>query len=155
MLSLRRQFLGPLAVAVVAELLLTLAKPLETIRIDSRVTAFGLAGIGMLGADLTALIGVAMATALTARSPNHASVSTISRVLILPWLLCGAVAVLTSLWFAVRASDGPGWKFYLGLWVGSGLLADLAFGVPAWRQLRSHFRQLALQRLTQRMPGPK
>jgi ABC-type transport system involved in multi-copper enzyme maturation permease subunit len=144
-LALRRQFLRPLLVVIAAELLLILAVPSQS---DLTVLSFGMAGILLLVIDLVALTWVAMATALTARSPNHASVSTIFRVLILPWVVCGAVGVMVNLWFATRGAPAPEWKFYLGLWFWSGIVADLAFGLPAWWQLRTRFRHLAQQRFT-------
>jgi hypothetical protein len=104
-----------------------------------------MAGILLLMTDLAALTWVAMATALTAKSPNHASVSTIFRVLILPWIGCGAVGVMANLWFITRGSPAPEWKFYLGLWFWLGIFADLTFGLPAWWKVRTRFRQLALQ----------
>jgi hypothetical protein len=140
-LALRRQFLGPLLTVIAAELLLILTVPQES---DSTV-AFGMAGIILLATDLGALTWVAMATALTARSPNYSSVSTIFRVLILPWVVCGAVGVMVNLWFVTRGAPTPEWKFYLGLWFWSGIVADLAFGLPAWWKLRTRFRQLAFQ----------
>lgn len=147
-LALRRQFLGPLFVVIAAELLLVLAVPLDSFQSDLRVRAFGVAGILLLVTDLAALIWVAMATSLTARSPNHASVSTILRVLILPWVVCGVVGVMANLWFVTRGAPPPEWKFYMGLWFWLGIFADLAFGLPAWWQLRTHFRQLASRRFT-------
>jgi hypothetical protein len=147
-LALRRQFLGPLLGVIAVELLLILAVPPDSSQSDLRVRAFGMAGLLLLVTDLAALTWVAMATALTARNPNHASVSTIFRVLILPWVVCGVVGVLANFWFLTRGTPPPGWKFYLGLWIWLGILADLAFGLPAWWQLRTHFRQLASKRFT-------
>jgi hypothetical protein len=147
-LALRRQFLGPLLVVIAAELLLILAVPHDSFESDLRVRGFGVAGLLLLVTDLAALTWVAMATSLTARSPNHASVSTIFRVLILPWVVFGVVGVMASFWFLTRGAPTPGWKFYLGLWFWLGIFADLAFGLPAWWQLRTHFRQLASQRFT-------
>ena len=42
--------------------------------------------------------------------------------------------------------EGPGWKFYLSLWFGLGLSADIVFGLIAWRKLQISFRQLAAAR---------
>jgi len=145
-LALRRQFLGPLLAIIAAQLLVILVVPPDSFQSDLRVRAFGMAGILLLLTDLVALTWVAMATALTARSPNHASISAIFRVLILPWIIFGAVAVMANLWVVTRGASAPEWRFYLGLWFWLGILADLAFGLPAWWQLRTRFRQLARQR---------
>ena len=122
--------------------------PRQSFQLDARIRAFGVASILLLVLDLAALIGVAMAAALTARSPNHASVKTIFRVLILPWLLWGAIAVMATVWSVSRSIPTPDWRFYLGLWFWLGVLADLSFGLRAWWQVSTRFRQLALQRFT-------
>jgi len=54
------------------------------------------------------------------------------------------VSAIAGLWSA--GGPDPGWKFYLSLWFWLGILADLGFGLPAWRQLRMRFRELAMQR---------
>jgi hypothetical protein len=148
-LALRRQFFWPLALTLAVEMFLTVAVSRHSAQDRTFFFVFGVASILLLVSDITALIWVAMAAALTARSPNHASVGTIVRVLILPRVLFGAISALVGTWFAFRSSStGPGWKFYTGLWFGLGLLADLAFGLPAWWRLRMRFRRLALQRFT-------
>ena len=55
---------------------------------------------------------------------------------------------LGSTLYRIHGSNEPGWKFYLYLWVWLGLLADAAFGLPAWWLVRTRFRELALQRLS-------
>jgi hypothetical protein len=148
-LALRRQFLWPLALTLAVEMFLTVAVSRHSAQDRTFFFVFGVASVLLLLTDITALVWVAMAAALTARSPNHASVGTIVRVLILPRVLFGAISALVGTWFAFRSSStGPGWKFYVGLWFGLGLLADLAFGLPAWWRLRTRFRRLALQRFT-------
>jgi ABC-type transport system involved in multi-copper enzyme maturation permease subunit len=148
-LALKRQFLKPLLVVIAIEVIFMLALfrySLLSYEEDTKQVVVGCAGIVLLVLDLVALIGVAQASALTARSPNYASVSTISRVLILPWVLGLAISAIANLW----ASGGPGlsWKFFLHLWFWLGIAADLAFGLPAWWQLKTRFRELALQRIT-------
>ena len=58
-----------------------------------------------------------------------------------------------TLWFGLALGKewSPGWEFYLALWVGLGLAADLLFGLMAWWQLRTRFRELALRRFN---PAP-
>jgi hypothetical protein len=146
-LSLRRQFLWPLVLIFTVELLLVFFAPRQSFQSDSRMRAFGIAGIILLAADLAALFWVAMAAALTSKSPNLASVGTIFRVLILPWVIFGMVAALTNLWVVTLGGYALSWRFYLGLWFVLGILADSIFGLSAWWRLRSNFRELALRRL--------
>ena len=75
------------------------------------------------------------------------------RVLVLPWAVFGAVVGAYSVWFGLGLGKTwePGWQFYLKLWVGLGLAADLLFGLIAWWQLRYRFRELALRRFN---PAP-
>jgi hypothetical protein len=147
-LALRRQFLGPLIFVVVVELSLTFAlawySPLDA----SRTRAFGEAALLVLGADLAALTWVAIVSALTAKNPNQASINTVLRILILPWVAWLIIITITNVWLMLHGSKGPDWKFYLYLWVWLGLLADAVFGLSAWWLVRTRFRELALQRLS-------
>jgi ABC-type transport system involved in multi-copper enzyme maturation permease subunit len=146
-LALRRQFLKPLAVVGGVEIVFMMAVSRHSVlpaEEGGRQVAFGLAGIILLILDIAALTWVALRAALTAKSPDRASASAILRVLVLPWIMFAAIVVIASLWTA--GGPGPGWKFFLYLWFWLGILVDLAFGLPAWWQLRTHFRELALQR---------
>jgi hypothetical protein len=146
-LALKRQFLQPLVVVIGVEIVFMLAVSRHSVlpaEEGARQVAFGLAGIVLLILDIAALTGVALLAALTARSPNRASASAILRVLVLPWIIFAAVAVVVGLWTA--GGPGPNWKFFLYLWFWLGVLTDLAFGLSAWWQLRTRFRELALQR---------
>jgi len=151
-LALRRQFLGPLVFVVIVELALTFAVSAHSPLYASRTYAFGNASLCLLAADLAALTWVAIASALTAKNPNQASVNTILRLLILPWIAWVTIVTITNVWFMLHGSNEPNWKFYLYLWVWLGLLADAAFGVPAWWRVRNRFRELALQRLSTSKP---
>ena len=146
-LALKRQFLKPLMVVIGLEIVFMLAVSTYSVLPSAdvaRQVAFGLAGIVLLILDISALIWVALLTALTARNPTRASASAILRVLVLPWVIFAMVAAIAGLWSA--GGPDPGWKFYLSLWFWLGILADLGFGLPAWRQLRMRFRELAMQR---------
>lgn len=147
-LALRRQFLGPLIFVVVVELSLTFAVAWHSPLYADRTHAFGNASLFLLAADLAALCWVAIASALTAKNPNQASVNTILRILLLPWVAWLTIITITNVWLMLHGSNEPGWKFYLYLWVWLGLLADAAFGLPAWWLVRTRFRELALQRLS-------
>jgi len=156
LLALKRQFLKPLGVVIGVEIAFLLAVSRYSFfstQEDRKQVAFGLAGIGLLLLDIAALIWVALWAALTARSPNHASVRTILRVLVLPWVIFAAVAAIANLWTAGGSGYGLNWRFFLYLWFCLGISADLGFGLPAWWQLRTRFRELALLRFT--MPRGK
>ena len=73
--------------------------------------------------------------AITATSHNHATISTLLRVLILPWAVFGIVAGAGNVWWgmALNKEWSPGWKFYLGLYFSVGIFTDLIFGLIAWR----------------------
>ena len=144
--ALRRQFLKPLVVCVAVQMLFVVIISAHSIESLSRVVSFGVAAVLLLIADITALIWVSMSAALTSRSPNQASISAISRVMILPWLFYAAIVALVNL--ATIGGPPPGWPFFLHLWFWLGLLTDVAFGVPAWRRVQTRFRELALQRFS-------
>ncbi len=143
-LALRRQFLRPLLVVTALELVFMLflwnqfhaAQTLEV----------WLTGIFMLLADALALGWVGMSAALIARSHNNATLVTMLRVLILPWLAC-ALAALAA-WLGAALFSGtdwtPDWPFVLTSWAGFGLAADLLFGLQARRNLQNNLRPLAL-----------
>jgi hypothetical protein len=150
---LRRQFLGPLIFVFAVELALTFAAASHSPLYEARTHAFGNASLLILAADLAALFWVAIASALTAKNPNQASINTIFRILILPWVLWLTIVTITNVWFMLHGSNELGWKFYLYLWVWLGLLADAVFGLSAWWLLRTRFRELALHRLSISKPS--
>jgi hypothetical protein len=149
LLALRRQFLKPLCVVIVVELAILFSTQRYVYQTEPALPVALAEGIGMLIADIAALVCVAMASALTARSPNQAIILTIWRILILPWVLFALVAVMLSLLNELTHSSSPGWMFYLRLWFWLGIGVDLFYGLRAWRQLHSGFRELALRRLTE------
>ncbi|MEI8041613.1 MAG: ABC transporter permease subunit [Verrucomicrobiota bacterium] len=146
-LALKRQFLRPMAVVLAVEAVFIIAGSMPWLgRSQDRGewAAYGIAAMILLILDTVALACVGLRVALTAKSPTRASASAVLRIMILPWLMFIAVMVIASIWTA--GGPGPGWKFSLHLWFWLGVSADLAFGLPAWRQLRTRFRELALQR---------
>jgi hypothetical protein len=151
-LALRRQFLGPLIFVFVVQLTLTFALASAAPLYSSRTRAFGYASLLLLAADLVALFWVAIASALTAKNPNQASINTILRILILPWVAWLTIVTITNVWLMLHGSNEPSAEFYLYLWFWLGLIADAAFGLPAWWLVRTRFRQLALQRLSTSKP---
>ena len=108
----------------------------------------------MLVVDVAALSWVAMWKAMTTRSTHRAVVSTVVRVIVIPWAVFGLVSGIVNLWTWVSQGNqwSAGWKSGLGLWLGLGLAADLGFGFRAWHQLRQKFREFALQRFAPSAP---
>jgi len=155
LLSLRRQFLGPLLATVAVELLLT-AVCGEPTGSDAGTRFWSWsAGAFMLVADLTALTGAAMLDAMTAKNPTRAPIKTVLRLLILPWMVVG-VTVGSGV-FLVRNQPWPHWQpeweFVLTLWLLTGILADAYFGWRAWQRLLTGFRHLAAGELPEKIAG--
>lgn len=147
-LALRRQFLKPLLVVVVVELVLMQASRRYSMGNNLQFPITWFLGILMLVADVIALYWVAMWAALSAKNQNRATIVTFSRVLILPLAVFGVVEVMASLYSGLWSDTGwsPGWRFHLWWWFGLGIVADVAFGLMARRQLLRNFRQLATER---------
>lgn len=152
LLALKRQFLKPLFVVIGLECVF--AAVVYAHAREARVLAMWGAGLVMLVLDILALTWVAMARALTSRSHNQATISTLLRVLVLPWVLFGLVMAVGNAWSSLTQATvwSPDWPFNLGLWFGLGLGADLLFGSLAWRQVHYDFREMALRRF-ERGPG--
>ena len=144
-LALRRQFLGPL-LAVVAVLIIFLVASLqrESFHENPLNPVLWIGGILMLVADVVALCWAGMWAALTVKTPNRITGVTATRLLLAPWVLFFVVLIMANL-LTMPSSPDFTWIFYVGLWFGLGLLADLIFGIVAWRELRTKFRQLATQ----------
>jgi ABC-type transport system involved in multi-copper enzyme maturation permease subunit len=144
--ALRRQFLRPLVVVVAVEFLfaVVLARRPDM----GREIFFLLGGILLLLADMAALTWVSILSALTTRNPASAVMTTVSRVLVFPWVVLGGIM---GIWHAVYLLDltrlPPTESFPLGLWLATGFLADVFFGFRAWKALRLSFREIALRPL--------
>jgi len=147
LLALRRQFLKPLACVILVEFVFLFSLPAQVCRNEPAVPAGWFAGICLLVADTAALVCVAMASALTARSPNQAIVVTVWRILILPWILYALFAAAAGFRTQILPGSGPSWMFYVRLWFWLGIGADLFYGLRAWSLLYKSFRELALQRV--------
>jgi hypothetical protein len=152
-LALRRQFLGPVVVVLVLGCLF-LFETLKDLAADEERTGYRLfwtGGMVMLVADLVALYWVGMWQGLTAKNPNRSASASVARVLILPaiaWALVLLVVVLASM----RGGHEPTPNFFIGLWFGIGLVADIAFSALSRHKLLSEFRLAAAQRYSPR-PG--
>jgi hypothetical protein len=148
LLALSRQFLLPLLLVMGLEVFAVNVISQRSFQTGPLVLSFGLHGLFLLCADVLAIIGVGIFFALTARNPNAASVATISRILVLPSILFVAGAFMTLLSGTVFAL-----KSFMLLWFWLGITTDLFFGLPAWWQIVTRFRQLAVQRHTSDRPS--
>ena len=145
-LALRRQFLRPLLTVLALEMVLMFLMSRRPT--GGETPTIWLAGMFMLVADIIALGWVAMREALTAKNPNRATLTAVSRILVAPLIITGFVWALVNSWYVLTSDKSwePGWQAGLGLWFLPGFAADLIFGLVAWRQLRTRFRSYALQR---------
>ena len=153
LLALRRQFLAPIVLTILAESTLMLAFLWKDVRPPDGdfyvlFVAWWLAGVVLLVADTITLSWVGMLMALTVKNPNQVAGATVARVMMLP---CIAYAVMLGTLDLVIFFAGPvaqlgiGWKFFLGFWLALRLLNNLVFGLDARRRLQTRFRQLASQ----------
>jgi hypothetical protein len=166
-LALRRQFLAPLIFVLSIEAIFMVSGLRYGVEAEN-VAAFvcwWIAGMIMLVADMMALSTVGMWVGLTARNPNRATGITVARVLVLPLAAGFAILICAALVAYSSANFEPGWKFVLILWFGLGIASDAVFGLSAWRNLQTAFREVAtqrfaagaswLQRLFRREPKPQ
>jgi hypothetical protein len=142
LLALRRQFLKPLAVVVVVQLIfLALLHPAH----KDYATGI-LVELLILPPDLAALIGVVMLASLRGRGQTQATVIAAVRILILPWFVFAAVQWVTAaLYFLALIPNEPGRRAVMAEGLGISLAVDLIYGVPAWRTLWRDFRRLATE----------
>jgi hypothetical protein len=144
-LALRRQFLWPTVLAGIVVLIFMIAAVEHALQ--DRLTLFGmwLAAIALFAVDVTALVWTSMFCALSTRGPNHATVLAVTRIILIPSLILVVVIVIANVTTAMGGISDLPFLFYFSCWVGLGLLADLVYGLAAWRRLPSRFRQLACE----------
>jgi len=127
-MALRRQFLGPVLLVLIANLAmmracLSEAGPEESFGwIALWISYFMLIFL----ADLIALYWVGMWMGLVSKNPKRAYSDTIGRVLAVPWVIF-ALFMLMMVLVAVHGRTEPSWKTGLGAWVVIGLVTDLGF----------------------------
>ena len=143
-LALERQFALPAFLILLVDFVFLMAGRTEWMWVWLVI-----AGMLVFIVDLVTLIWVGMWRGLNSRRPNRAAAATTARVLVLPWVLWGMLAIL----FAVFVARGGGvggdfWegKFFILLWVGISLAVALFFGLPARQKLFSEFRTVATTR---------
>ena len=158
-LALRRQFLWPLMTVLILECVF-LGASLRSKGIDAETRpafiAWWVAYMMMLVADIPALSAANMWACLTTRHPNRATGLTIARVLAAPVILWTVILMLHAMFQTFFRPAGsysePSWKFYLGLYFGLGILSDLYFGLRSWWLLQTRFREVAVQRFSEKAP---
>ena len=149
LLALARQFFKPVLVIIAIEALFmsgTISSALDKGDQPRYWVLFWLAGIIMFLADLAALYWIGMWQGLTARNPSRATLTSVSRVLVLPWV---AYALLLLILVLISA-NGPnrfegGSEFFLAMWFVLGLATDIGFASHARHRLLSSFRLAAQQ----------
>ena len=148
LLALLRQFLGPMLAVLAVECVFMLAV-LSDAQGDDRALWFALwtGGMLMLVADLVALYWLCQWLALTVRNPARAAGSSLAAILFFPWGAFALVLLLLVL-LSMNGKPGvnPGWEFFVGMWFGLGVAADVLFGSWARRKLLTRFRVVAEQR---------
>jgi ABC-type Na+ efflux pump permease subunit len=142
-LALKRQFFGPVLLSMVAVLFFLIHTLRHAMPGERVLVGIWVCGILIFAMDVLALFWVATFSALKTQSPNQAAFSSITRIVIAPALVFGAVAVLRNAYSYLGGTPQPGPGFYLVWWFGLGLVADLSYGLGARRHLLTNFRQLA------------
>jgi len=152
LLALQRQFLGPVMAVLIVFFLFMMASLSEMTAEDDRASwvLFWAAGMAIMVADLVGLYWVGMWQGLTAKNPNRATSATLLRILVLPCVAFAVVSLLISL-VSLNAEIDLGPKFFLSLWVGLSIAADVGFGARARHKLLGEFRIAAAQRYASRV----
>lgn len=148
-LSLLRQFGPPIAVMLVADLVM-LGIGLRHSEMGSEAGVYwlltGIGGLIMFGTDVIALYWMGMWLGLSSKNPRHAFGGAITPILTLPWIATALTMTVGSLLprelqRAIFFDSVPLW-----LWFGYSMAADLLFSLYARQQLLTQFRLLAAQR---------
>ena len=143
--ALRRQFVRPLIAAAMASfgmMAIALAQ-----RSNSGWFPW-VAGIVLLPADIAALSLDGMWTSLTCKTHTRATLTTVMRIMVLPWVGVGLVEVVLA---GLRLMeyidpDTSTTNLLVGAWFLFGVGVDVVFGLRAWQKLHSEFREAAMQR---------
>jgi len=151
LMSLRRQFAGPVAVVIFADLVFLMSEN------ESDWTLTCVAWISMLVADLITLSWVSMWLGLNSRSTTRATTASIIRILFLPWLAFMALLTLAAI-SSIFAQANLGRfepKLMICLWILFGFVNNVIFGLWAAGKLHSEFRLVATQRFEKRTLGKR
>jgi hypothetical protein len=141
-LALRRRFLRPM-IAVLALDVVLMALSLTRAAANSAeeegyfiVCVF--AAMLMLLADAAAIGWVGMWQAMVEKKPRTAAGTTISRILILPWLIFGLICSWLGMMGRLDNYDSRGLALYF--WFILGIVIDASFGLAAREKLLTQFR---------------
>ncbi len=141
-LALRWQFFKPLLFVIALELVFV-----ALLHGRHQVERFAVvAALVVLVFDIPALTLVSMFAALRSKGQTQATVSTVARILILPWVVFGMIHAITAFlyWLALLPWE-PNDRIEVAQWLGISIAVDLIFGMQAWLALRNDFRKLATQ----------
>ncbi len=141
-LALRRRFLGPMIAVLVLDFVLMALSLTRTA--GNRAQEAGdfivcvIAAMLMLVADAVAIGWVGMWQAMVEKKPRTAAGQTISRILILPWILFGLMLSVLGVMGLLDGPDTGG--FALFFWFIFGIVIDASFGLAAREKLLAQFR---------------
>jgi ABC-type transport system involved in cytochrome c biogenesis permease component len=144
-MGLERQFAGPALLVLGVDFVFMMA--------GSRSTDWVIVWVAwmvMLVADLLALTWLGMWRGLNSRRPMRAAAAAFVRVLVLPWVLFGALATLVALGSSVSRTFDWDSNLFVLFWALIGLGIDAGFGIPAHRRLLAEFRTVVAGRFDQR-----
>ncbi len=145
-MGITRQFAGPIVVVLVSDLIFCAAG-----KSNRGWPEVWVAGMAVLVADVIALTWLGMWRGLNSRRPVRAAAATLSRILVLPWLLWGLGLTVFGLMGGFRLSPRFIEEFgFQLLYLGLSLGVDLAFAWPARHWLLTRFRQVATERFETR-----
>jgi len=146
LLSLRRQFAGPVLIVLFSDALFLATKN------DGDWTFGWIAWVVMLVADLITLSWLGMWLGLNSRSAAQAAMATIVRILFLPWLAFIVFMTVTAFWNFFRSMGRVESKLMICAWLLFGLVNNLIFGSWAAGKLKTQFRLAASSRFGKRHP---
>ena len=144
-MSLERQFAGPVVVVLLADFVFLLHG-----RHQGGAVLPWVAGMSVLLVDLITLSWLGMWRGLNSRRPNRAAIAALAQVLVLPWVLYVAVITLGGLAGSLIVSRIFNGTTAIYLWLAISLGTDALFGLRAWHRLLTRFRERATQRFDSR-----
>ena len=108
-----------------------------------------LASLFMFAVDLWTLGWVGMWMGVSIKSASHAVFASMTRILILPWIIFAIMSLLLVFLmpFIGFFQPSPG-LFFVTAWVVAGLGVDLAYGRRAYLSLHRDLRTVATQRFS-------
>jgi len=147
MLALRRQFLWPVMVILLVDLIFLIGILGDQSGVPSSAwwCWFGVVGLSTFLLDLQALAWVGMWTGLTAKHPNRAAGSAAAQVLVFFWVLFAGFFILGKSLNLPRPANDIGY-FVLFFYLGLGVLLDLPLWFWARFRLHRSLRAVATQR---------